>query len=105
MTARAPKLTPAQRVQLGAKLREEYEAGSSIRDLAATHGRDYGSIRALLHEAGTAIRPTGWQAGRKRPTGRDITHLRGLLERACDALPDRELADRLRQEGGIAMEG
>lgn len=48
--------TPAQRATHAARMRRKYEAGSSIRDLAAETGWSYHLVRTLLAEAGTAIR-------------------------------------------------
>jgi hypothetical protein len=41
------------------ELRDEYERGASIRNLAATTGRSYGSIHSMLRESGTAMRSRG----------------------------------------------
>jgi hypothetical protein len=55
-TARKPKQT---RDQLLHDLRNAYEGGASIRNLAATTGRSYGSIHSMLLESGTTLRGRG----------------------------------------------
>ena len=47
------------REQLLHELRNAYESGASIRNLAATTGRSYGSIHSLLLESGTTMRSRG----------------------------------------------
>jgi Helix-turn-helix domain len=41
------------------ELRNAYEGGASIRTLAATTGRSYGSIHSMLLESGTTLRGRG----------------------------------------------
>ena len=53
---RMPKKT---RDELLHELRNAYEGGASIRTLAATTGRSYGSIHSLLRESGTTLRGRG----------------------------------------------
>jgi helix-turn-helix protein len=47
------------REQLLYELRNAYESGASIRNLAATTGRSYGSIHSMLLESGTTMRSRG----------------------------------------------
>jgi Helix-turn-helix domain len=47
------------RDELLGELRSAYEGGASIRNLAATTGRSYGSIHSLLVESGTTMRSRG----------------------------------------------
>jgi predicted transcriptional regulator len=47
------------REQLLHELRNAYEQGASIRNLAATTGRSYGSVHSLLRESGTTMRSRG----------------------------------------------
>lgn len=47
------------REQLLDELRYAYEGGASIRTLAASTGRSYGSIHSLLLESGTTLRSRG----------------------------------------------
>ncbi|MBA4182206.1 MAG: transcriptional regulator [Anaerolinea sp.] len=47
------------RDQLLRDLRNAYEKGASIRTLAASTGRSYGSVHSLLLESGTTMRSRG----------------------------------------------
>lgn len=47
------------RDQVLAELRRAYEGGASIRALAATTGRSYGTIHSMLRESGVAMRGRG----------------------------------------------
>jgi Helix-turn-helix domain len=47
------------RDQLLIELRRAYENGASIRKLAASTGRSYGSIHSMLRESGTTMRGRG----------------------------------------------
>lgn len=47
------------REELLAELRNAYEGGASIRTLAATTGRSYGSIHSMLRESGATMRSRG----------------------------------------------
>jgi len=47
------------REQLLHELRSAYERGASIRNLAATTGRSYGSVHSMLRESGTTMRSRG----------------------------------------------
>jgi Helix-turn-helix domain len=55
------------REQLLHELRHAYEGGASIRNLAATTGRSYGSIHSLLRESGTTMRSRGGPNHRAGP--------------------------------------
>ncbi|MBW0018999.1 MAG: transcriptional regulator [Mycobacterium sp.] len=55
------------REQLLHELRHAYEGGASIRNLAATTGRSYGSIHSMLRESGTTMRSRGGPNHRSRP--------------------------------------
>ncbi len=55
------------RDQLLHELRHAYEGGASIRNLAATTGKSYGSIHSLLRESGTTMRSRGGPNHRARP--------------------------------------
>lgn len=63
--SRVPKLEPNVRLgadfanQLATKLRQQYDAGGSIRQLAAETGYSIARIRSLLQQAGTILRPQG----------------------------------------------
>jgi transposase-like protein len=54
------------RDQLLHELRNAYEGGASIRNLAATTGRSYGSVHSMLRESGTALRSRGGPNHRAR---------------------------------------
>lgn len=58
--------TDKAREQLLDQLRFEYEKGASIRALAATTGRSYGSIHSMLVESGTTMRSRGGPNHRSR---------------------------------------
>ncbi|NLA30180.1 MAG: transcriptional regulator [Propionibacterium sp.] len=47
---------------------ERYQAGESIRSLAADSGRSYGFVQALLKDAGVTFRPRGGALGAKEKT-------------------------------------
>lgn len=49
----------AERAQERADLRAAYEAGASIRALAAAHGHSYGYVHDALTETGTQLRGRG----------------------------------------------
>lgn len=68
-TVRKPKKT---REQLLHELRNAYEGGASIRTLAATTGRSYGSIHSMLLESGATLRSRGGpnHTSRRRETAR-----------------------------------
>lgn len=53
------KMDSATRDQLVSELRNEYERGASIRSLAASTGRSYGSVHSMLRESGTPMRSRG----------------------------------------------
>lgn len=59
------QLTGPSREQLATHLRWNYERGATIRALATETGRSYGSIRRLLTESGTTMRPRGNHKNRK----------------------------------------
>lgn len=58
---RAPYLKGDARLKLAASLKTRYEAGATVRQLAAETGRSYGSVAELLRLAGTEMRPVGFQ--------------------------------------------
>lgn len=64
-----PKKT---RDQLLRELRNAYEGGASIRSLAATTGKSYGSVHSMLLESGTTLRGRGGpnHTSRRRQTTR-----------------------------------
>ena len=54
------------RDRLKVELRSAYERGASIRTLAASTGRSYGSVHSLLRESGAAMRSRGGPNHRTR---------------------------------------
>jgi hypothetical protein len=54
------------RDQMLADLRHAYEGGASIRTLAASTGRSYGSVHSMLRESGAAMRSRGGPNHRTR---------------------------------------
>ena len=58
--------TDEARAQLLGELRDAYENGASIRTLAATTGRSYGSVHSMLVESGTTLRSRGGPNHRTR---------------------------------------
>lgn len=88
-----------KRQQLAQRLKVKYEAGASIRELAAESGRSYGAINRLLHEAGVALRGRGGSRNRHnvRAAGQ---HLRrqGAPRQRVAGMDRAELAARLKAE-------
>ncbi len=53
------RVTGAERDRLAADLRKKYDAGQSIRTLAAASGRSYGFVHRMLSESGATLRGRG----------------------------------------------
>ena len=53
------RVTGADRNKLATDLKKRYDAGESIRSLAAATGRSYGFIHRILTETGVALRGRG----------------------------------------------
>lgn len=53
------RVTGAERSKLAAELKKRYDAGESIRSLAAATGRSYGFVHRILSESGVALRGRG----------------------------------------------
>jgi hypothetical protein len=53
------RVTGADRTKLAADLKKRYDAGESIRALAASTGRSYGFVHRILTENGVALRGRG----------------------------------------------
>ena len=53
------RVTGADRSRIASDLKSRYDAGESIRSLAAATGRSYGFIHRLLTETGVALRGRG----------------------------------------------
>lgn len=57
--AKGARITGDSRDRLQTTLREQYEAGASIRSLADRTGRSYGFVHKVLAESGTVLRSRG----------------------------------------------
>ena len=53
------RVTGAERDRLANDLRKKYDAGQSIRMLAAASGRSYGFVHRMLSESGATLRGRG----------------------------------------------
>lgn len=53
------RVTGADREQMAADLRRQYDSGQSIRALAASTGRSYGFVHRILSESGASLRGRG----------------------------------------------
>lgn len=53
------RVTGADRSKLAADLKKRYDAGESIRALAASTGRSYGFVHRILTENGVSLRGRG----------------------------------------------
>lgn len=60
------RVTGTERSQLAAELKARYNAGESIRSLAASTGRSYGFVHRILTEAGVSLRGRGGATRRSR---------------------------------------
>ena len=63
--AKGQRVTGEERAKLTEELREQYEGGASIRDLASKTGRSYGFVHRLLVDSGVALRGRGGATVRK----------------------------------------
>lgn len=52
----------ATREELARDLVESYDAGASVRELVASRGICFGTVRQLLREGGAVMRPRGYTA-------------------------------------------
>ena len=59
------RITGGERDKLARDLRKKYEAGASIRDLAAATGRSYGFVHRILVGSGTTLRGRGGATRKK----------------------------------------
>ena len=53
------RVTGADRTKLASDLKKRYDAGESIRSLAAATGRSYGFVHRILSETGVNLRGRG----------------------------------------------
>ena len=66
---KSTRVTGTAREELRVELRQKYEDGASIRQLANHKGRSYGFVHRILSEAGVTFRgrDTGGRPRRRRP--------------------------------------
>jgi predicted transcriptional regulator len=64
------RIAGTQRVTLAKQLKQQYETGRSIRELADAHGRSYGFVHRLLSEAGVTLRGRGGATRTKSATAK-----------------------------------
>lgn len=57
--AKGRRITGAERDKLAGDLQKKYNAGASIRELAAETGRSYGFVHRVLSESGVTLRGRG----------------------------------------------
>lgn len=62
------RVQPDRREAVGKQMQAKYYAGSSIRGIAASERLAYGTVRQLLLDVKTKLRPRG---GRRRPKTAD----------------------------------
>jgi len=53
------RITGDEREKLAGDLRQQYDSGKSIRELAEASGRSYGFVHRILSESGTTLRGRG----------------------------------------------
>ncbi|MFF0092778.1 helix-turn-helix domain-containing protein [Streptomyces canus] len=70
ISTRQPRKRGQERTAFAERLRSDYYAGSSIRNLADRTGYSYGTVRNLLLDVGTVLRKRG---GKKRRPASDQT--------------------------------
>lgn len=66
MAATKPRttyLTGSEREAIAAHLRQRYEAGESIREIASSLGRAYNGVHRILKQSGVKFRPRGGDVG------------------------------------------
>ena len=59
-----PRIKGEERAAVAASLGQDYDAGATIRALAADRSMSYGTVRGLLLEAGVQLRSRGGRAVR-----------------------------------------
>ncbi|MFJ6841370.1 helix-turn-helix domain-containing protein [Streptomyces griseoluteus] len=70
---RNPYLKGEARRRYAADLKRRYDAGATVRALAAETGRSTGGITELLHFAKTEMRPRGFQTKPAGPLPAEVT--------------------------------
>jgi predicted transcriptional regulator len=61
------RIVGGERESLAAEYARKYEAGSSIRSIAAESGRSYGFVHRVLAESGVLFRARGGDTKRRNP--------------------------------------
>jgi hypothetical protein len=64
------RVTGTDRAKLASDLKKRYDAGESIRSLAASTGRSYGFVHRILTENGVSLRGRGGATRGKARSGR-----------------------------------
>ena len=59
------RVTGTDRAMMATDLKKRYDAGESIRSLAAATGRSYGFIHRILTETGVTLRGRGGATAKK----------------------------------------
>ena len=59
------RITGEERDKLAGELRQQYDSGKSIRELAESSGRSYGFVHRILSESGVALRGRGGATRKK----------------------------------------
>jgi hypothetical protein len=57
--SKGTRVTGTERDRLSVGLKKQYDAGASIRELAASTGRSYGFVHRVLSESGATLRGRG----------------------------------------------
>lgn len=57
--ARGARVTGAQRDKMANDIKNRYEGGKSIREIAGSTGRSYGFVHRILTESGVKLRGRG----------------------------------------------
>src|SRR4029077_3559029 len=82
------RVTGADRTKLASDLKKRYDAGESIRSLAAATGRSYGFVHRILSENGVSLRGRGGATrGKARAKRRGGDDTRASRSRAGGAAP------------------
>lgn len=96
-TSSTSRPTGADRSRLAAEIKRRYDAGESIRIIAAATGRSYGFVHRLLTETGVNLRGRGG-ATRGRAVRRRRLSFAGIMRAEPDLAERSE--DILRDELG-----
>jgi len=67
--AKGRRITGDRRAALGSELAARYQAGETIRQIAASLGRSYGFVHAVLLDSGVELRRRGRAVGSRTKAG------------------------------------